>query len=177
MQILKNRTVAWVIFALVALSSIGISGRGSLLAAKNAAENVYYHGANNDELCIDYDLKQASEAAKSLAAISQANGIETTLSEKASTVLSTADKSDRYLAYTEMTEAFYAAYAALGNLKLEDSVSKKVSGLYAEYRSRENTIEHDPYNAAADAFNADLSTFPKNLVSVLGGVGKLEAFR
>ena len=177
MTVLRNRTVAWAVLALVIAITTPLSGRVPIQKDKAAAENVYYHGVNNDDLCIDYDLKQASEAAKSLAAVCDAMGIENTLAQEASAVLSTTDISDRYDAFSTLSASFHAAVSKLENASLSDADAKKVAGYAAEFKSRENTIEHDAYNDYADAYNASISSFPANIISAVGGVGELEAFR
>ena len=177
MTVLRNRTVAWVVLVLVVLITTPLSGRVPLMKGRNAAENVFYHGANNDDLCIDYDLKQAAEAAKSLSAVCEANGVETALAAQAVPVASETDISDRFDAFQELSASFHAAVAKLDGMTLSDKDAKKIAGLDAEYKSRENTIEHDGYNACAENFNATLSPFPANLISALGGVRRLEPFR
>ncbi len=195
MRLSENRTVAWIVLALVIALALGLSGNA---LEKNALEmrgdvlKVFYTGANGDGLSIDSDLKQRAKDAYTLAGIAgRYPAVNAALVTKASAAQQALDAANalpqekiaaRSNANADLTRAIEDLYTALNNADLSDADRKDVRSVYDNFRSHGNTIERDPYNDLAAQYNRDVqkmySGFPAGLISGFkGGAPSLELFQ
>lgn len=195
MRLSENRTVAWIVFAIVVIASLSLSGNA---LEKNALEmrddvlKVFYTGVNGDGLSIDSDLKARAKDAYTLYGIaSRYDGIDASLLEKALNAQKALDEANQ-LPQTEirkrsdanaaLTLAVEDLYTALNNAPLSDADRRDAKSVYDDFKSHGNTIGRDPYNDLAAQYNADVrkmySGFPANLIgSIKGSAPSLELFQ
>lgn len=183
-KIRENRTLAWIVLAVVVLLSISLSGGTALRKSRAEVMDVFHYGVNNDSLCIYNDLQARVECAFNLA--STAGRYETIAqdaiasAEEAAQELSAVGRDDvgaLYSKNTALTRAVETLYTELENAPLSDSDATFALAQYKEFSSRGLTITRDGYNARAEEFNRTLSAFPANLVATLSGVRELALFR
>lgn len=195
MRLSENRTVAWIVFALVVITALSLSGNA---LEKNALEmrddviKVFYTGVNGDGLSIDSDLKSRAKDAYTLYGIANRYAqIDASLAEKALAAQKALDEANQ-LPQTEirkrsdanaaLTRAVEDLYTALGNAPLSDADRRDAKSVYDDFKSHGNTIGRDPFNDLATQYNMDVrkmySGFPASLIgSIKGGAPSLELFQ
>ena len=194
MRLSENRTVAWIVLALVIACALGLSGNA---LEKNALEmrgdvlKVFYTGASGDGLSIDSDLKQRAKDAYTLSGIAgRYPEVDTALVTKALTAQKAMDEANalpqekikvRSDANVELSRAIEDLYTALNNANLSDVDRKDVRSVYDDFKSHGNTIGRDPYNELAAQYTRDVqkmySGFPAGLIGGFkGGAPALELF-
>ncbi len=195
MRLSENRTVAWIVFALVVITALSLSGNA---LEKNALEmrddviKVFYTGVNGDGLSIDSDLKARAKGAYTLYGIANRyQQVDASLAEKALSAQKALDEANQ-LPQTEirkrgdanaaLTRAIEDLYTALGNAPLSDADRRDAKSVYDDFKSHGNTIGRDPFNDLAAQYNTDVrkmySDFPASLIGgIKGGAPSLELFQ
>ncbi len=143
-------------------------------------EKIFFHGQDNDGVCIENDLSRRAEDTVNLVTIARKYSSDESLladAEKcAADLTAAAEIGDKKASDDRLTAAFTALYEEMGNYGLSENDEKYRSRLYADFRSRGETISHDPYNAAAAEYNAKLKAFPASLVNRFSGGEKAALF-
>ena len=194
MRLSENRTVAWIVLALVIAFALGLSGNA---LEKNALEmrgdvlKVFYTGASGDGLSIDSDLRQRAKDAYTLAGIAgRYKQVDSALIAKSSAAQKAMDEANalpqeqvraRSDANAELSRAIEDLYTALSNADLSEPDRKDARSVYDDFKSHGNTIGRDPYNELAAQYNRDArkmySGFPAGLIGGFkGGAPALELF-
>ncbi len=173
--------IAWIVFALVVIVALSLSGNA---LEKNALEmrddvlKVFYTGAGGDGLSIDSDLKERAKDAYTLVGIAGRYAeIDASLVEKASDAQEGLDAANqlpqiqisaRGDANAALPQAIEDLYTALNNAALSDADKKDAKSRYDDFKSHGNTIGRDPYNELAAQYNRDAqkmySGFPAGLI-------------
>lgn len=195
MRLSENRTVAWIVFALVVVAALSLSGNA---LEKNALEmrddvlKVFYTGVNGDGLSIDSDLKARAKDAYTLYGIASRYGeVDAPLVEKVLSAQKALDEANqlpqteiikRSEANTALTHAVEDLYTALNNAPLSDVDRRDAKSVYDDFKSHGNTIGRDPYNELAANYNVQVrkmySGFPASWIgNIKGGAPSLELFQ
>lgn len=180
MQVLKKRSVAWCVLAVVVLLSLSLSGGGTLREEYRDTQRIFYEGMHRDGLSIDNDLKARALAAQRLCAIAADNALDAALIEAVETsaleVAADGAISARYASNEALTRAFDAVYDALTRSSASADDLLEASKQQAEFLSRADAISRDIYNEKAQAFNRTRNTFPTQFIALLSGVPELALF-
>ena len=195
MRLSENRTVAWIVFALVVIFALSLSGNA---LEKNALEmrddvlGVFYTGVNEDGLSIDSDLKQRAKDAYTLVGIANRYPeIDASLVERATAAQKALDEANqlpqiqikaRSDANRALDQAIGDLYTALTNTALTDVDRRGARSSYDNFISHGNTIGRDPFNELAAQYNKNVQKmyagFPANLIGGFkGGAPELELFQ
>ncbi len=182
MEILKKQSTAIAVMILMIVAAALYGGHSSLSDLRDRAEQVFYLGEAGDGIGIRSDLQERADSAYNLVTVARRYLPET--DESLQGVLLARQALDQAASVSEMAKADQALEEAVKDLlsKLEEvNLAEKDAPypqrLYDSFRSRGDTISHDPYNRHAAEFNETLSEFPANLFSRLTGVKELELFR
>lgn len=181
MRFSENRLIAWIVFAVIIVFSICVSGGSALRDLSGATERIFYNGAAGDGLCINRDLTVRAESAANMVSTAQsARSVRQELIGAVSSdaqALSEAETiSDKYEANANLTQSVEQLYNALSSAGISESDMTYVTKQYNEFNSRAHTISLDPYNERAREFNDTLSGFPASFVARLCGVKALDLF-
>lgn len=196
MRLTENRTIAWIVFAVVVIAALGLSGNA---LEKNALElderayalDAFYTGSKSFGLTIDSDLKERVKDASALlgvanrypavdAAIISAAADARDAMEAANGLAQTEIEA-RSRANAALDRAIANLFSALTNAPLSESDRGNVRYTYDNFRSHGDTIARADYNKLAADYNAKAkamySGFPAYLIGGFkGGAPQLELF-
>ncbi len=178
----ENRQLAWIVFAVVIILAVILSGGGGLRSAREKALRVYRAGVDGSGIGVCTDLGKRVECANNLASLAGSYKVgEEVISEinKAASVLDAGESSMSGFsrANTDLTRAVESLYTILENASLSEKDAKYALSEYKEFTSRALTMSRDSYNNEADTFNAILGRFPASIVAKLTRVNALPLFR
>ncbi|MCL2121860.1 MAG: LemA family protein [Clostridiales bacterium] len=166
---------------LMILAGTLIGSHNSLSAMRNTASAIFSLGARGDGIGIQGDLRERGNAAYNMVVIARKYlPEENTLIQNvlaAKEVLDTASSvREKAAANRELGTAVRDLYDVLDEMNLRPPDAGYPQSLYTDFRSRGDTISHDPYNQAAAGFNQILSGFPAGILGGLTGIRRLELF-
>ena len=179
--VLQNRTVALVLALLMGL--VGVLGLGAVRLRADYAKTacIFTQGTAGDGYSIAYDLSYRQQIAQSLLAegsnrrgdsdpyVVQVRSALNLLPQQVD--LAVDSPSGLYRLDRELGSAVEALVRAMGYKN--DPV---LAPLWAEFTAREQIMDGDGYNDAAQKFNRRLGQFPANIIGALWGVPELERF-
>lgn len=181
MQVLKRRSVAWCVLAVVVLLSLSLSGGGALRDYRNETLDIFTLGINDDGLSIENDLAVRAETATALATEAGNSGIDEALvsavRQAAADLSAATGISAKYRANAALDEAVDALAAQIKTASISQAEKETLGRYSAELRSRADTIRRDVYNEKAAQFNDSLSAFPASFIAMISGVGPVELFQ
>ena len=181
MRIIKNSRIACIVMALLIAAGTLVGSHSSLMGMRNKAAGVFVLGARGDGIGIQGDLRERESIAYNMVTVArkylpEENAlIQNVLNARKSLDSASAVK-DKSRANKELETAVRDLYDALGAMELSAQDERYPQRLYTDFRSRGDTISHDPYNQRAAEFNEALSRFPASLLGGLTGVRPLELF-
>lgn len=174
--------MARIITAVLVLLAILAGGYTSLNSLKSKTELVFINGQNNDGLGIENDLGERIDLAYNLVTIAKKHLdeqdqliINVLLARDA--LITAKSPAQKYNANMLLTQATTDLYNKLGAINLPEKDESYRKSIYADLSSRNDTISHDGYNAAAQQFNDLLLSFPASIIANLTGIKPVELFR
>lgn len=181
MKLLNNKGLSILLMVALIIAGFWLGGYRSLHSLYGKAEAVFFHGEDNDGICIANDLSERAAAATNLVTVARKysqNGAEDL--QTACTAVSDAvaqlqavgtDIAECLIADKELEACVELLYRALTQTQEETGLTEKDEAyrqrLYAEFQSRGDTISHDPYNRYAESYNQTLQRFPANLLAAV----------
>lgn len=179
---MKNANTARIVMILAILVSVVFGSYRSLSSEAAKVEDVFYNGVDKDGIGIGSDLTIRTETAYNLVTVAKRYLDEGDAAVQA--VLNARDAlaeageiPEKYAANLRLSDACADLSEKLKSEALSAADERYRAGFMTELASRSDTISHDPYNALAAKFNAQLTAFPANLLSRLTGVEPLALFR
>lgn len=182
MSIWKRKEFA--IFAMILMIAAGtlVGSHNTLMGMRNKAGAIFYTGVRGDGIGILGDLQERQNVAHNLVVIARKYLPEDNVLIQ--NVVTAREGLDASLTVKEKAAANRVLDISvrdlcdvLNGMVLSDTDAKYPQRLYADFRSRGDTISHDPYNTAAAGFNDILSRFPAGVLGGLTGVQPLELFQ
>ena len=160
----ENRQLAWIVFAVVIILAVILSGGSGLRKVRETALSVFRSGADGSGICVRTDISKRVECAYNLAGLAAnykdaVSEEHITAVETAAKAVSSAGESDMKAlaeANASMTRAVKSLYTDLDNAALSEKDQRYALSEYKEFDSRASIISHDSYNDEADIFNAVL---------------------
>ena len=181
MAILKNRQFA--IFAMILLIAAGtlIGSHNDLVGMRSKASDIFILGARGDGIGIQGDLRERGDVAHNMVSLAlkylpASNAVIENVLLAGETMSKASTVKEKAAADRKLATAVRDLYDVLSSMELSEQDAKYPQRLYTDFRSRGDTISHDPYNGAAADFNRTLSAFPAGLLGKLTGVRPLELF-
>jgi len=181
LRLVQRSSFASFIMILMILAGTLIGSHNSLSAMRNAASAIFSMGAQGDGIGIQGDLRERGNAAYNMVVIARKylpeenQLIQNVLASK--NALDTASSvREKATANRDLTTAVRDLYDVLNGMDLRSPDTGYPQSLYTDFRSRGDTISHDPYNQAAAGFNQVLSGFPAGMLGGLTGIQRLELF-
>lgn len=181
MRFTENRRIGLIVLVVCVLVSVCVLGPLGLASERKDLVKVFTNGsvsAAGTRASMDAYLDKCSESAGLLAESAKALLKDSTQAEavlEAASALEATDGPDgRYSLYRELVAAVEALYSDL--TKAGASEEPQVLLSYGDFKGACDRLERDDYHAQAQQFNADLSSFPANLLGSLFGIKKLDTF-
>lgn len=175
----QSRGLALVVM-LVVVFGAAVGGTGKSLAAKRAAAvAVFERGSRGDGLSIAGDLADIEEYAQNLAVIARrylAEAQVVPLLAAAEELREAKTVAAKYRANEALYQQVSEIYTLLCNGGLTETDAKYARERYQLIVSKRDTISHDAYNEAAEAFNQLLMAFPARLLASLAGLKPVELY-
>ena len=167
------------IFMIVGGTLVG--SHNSLMSLRGDAEAVFTMGERGDGIGIQGDLRERDSAAYNMVVIARKylpeenSLIQNVLAARKA--LDTANSvREKAGADRTLEVAVKDLYDVLSGMNLSEQDARYPQRLYTDFRSRGDTISHDPYNGEAARFNKTLAAFPAAVLGGLTGVRPLELF-
>jgi hypothetical protein len=180
MALAENRLLAWAVFAIVAASSILLSGSSRLKSERSIVMDIYCAPQG-----IYADLSARAEAAYNLCEAAKIYPviddtlINSILDARGSMLEAMKDReacADHSSADVRLNDAVALLYGELSAAGLNDSDIAFARKQHAEFIGRGLTISRSDYNASAESFNKIINRFPASLIGMICGVKRLDLF-
>ncbi len=182
MNIWRNNKFAFVAMLVMIIAGTLIGSHNTLAGMREEGAAVFVAGIKGDGIGIQGDLSERDAAAYNMVTIARKylpedNAVIQQVI-KARADLAAADSvAEKAKADKALESAVKDLHQVLAAAKLSAQDEKYPQRIYTEFRSRGDTISHDPYNQVAADFNKKLSAFPAGLLGGLTGVKPLELFQ
>lgn len=182
MKLFKERGAAYAVLAAAIIFSLLFGAHRSLSALRADVEAVFARGVKGDGLGIAYDLSEQAKLTSNLLVVAQRNldpaaGEIAAAREAAATLERASSPGEKYDAAQTLAAAFVNLYTALGETELSAEDAAYRENMRKSFESHATTMQRDPYNAMAAAFNEKtLGAFPASVLGPLTGVQPLELF-
>lgn len=176
----KNCIACIVMIVMIAAGTL-IGSHTSLMGMRREAEAIFTVGARGDGIGIQSDLRERDGVAYNMVVVARRylpddHALIQNVQSARSDLDAAASVRDKSRANRALDTAVKDLYDVLNTIDLSEQDARYPQRLYTDFRSRGDTISHDPYNRAAAAFNDTLSGFPAGLLGGLTGVRPLELF-
>ncbi len=182
MKLFKERGAAYAVLAAAIIFSLLFGAHRSLSALRADVEAVFARGAKGDGLGIAYDLSEQAKLAVNLSTSAEEylgpSAEEIAAAREAAAALERASSpGEKYDAAQTLTAAFTDLIVALRGAGLSKENMEHCENMRKSFDSHATTMQRDPYNAMAAAFNEKtLGAFPASVLGPLTGVQPLELF-
>ena len=181
MSVLRNSKIAILAMILMIVGGTLVGSHNSLMEIREDTSAIFTMGVRGDGIGIQGDLNERSAAAYNMVVIArkylpEENAlIQNVLSARLA--LGSSDSvREKARANRALDTAVKDLFDVLNGMTLAEQDARYPQRLYTDFRSRGDTISHDPYNQEAAAFNRTLSGFPAGFLGGLTGVKPLEIF-
>jgi len=181
LSIWKKNQFAIFIMILMIVAGTLIGGHNTLAGMRGKASDVFTMGVRGDGIGIQGDLRERESIAYNMVVIARRylpednaliqNVLDAREGLNAASTVGKKAEADR-----KLETAVKDLFDVLSVTDLSSQDERYPQRLYTDFRSRGDTISHDPYNQTAAAFNRALSGFPAGLLGGLTGVRALELF-
>ena len=170
------------IMILMILCGTLIGSHNTLSDMRKEALAVFSNGIRGDGIGIQGDLNERESIAYNMVTVARRympedNALIVHVLEARNALLKAASVGEKYAADQQLDKAVKGLYDVLSGMNLSQQDSRYPGSLYTDFRSRGDTISHDPYHAEATAFNRLLAKFPAGILAGLTGVQPLELFQ
>ena len=181
MSFLENRTTAWCLTAFIILVSIFAGSGNSLGKLRAEAEDVFFRGADLDNMGILYDTERIAAECSNLITVASRYMQESDpaikrLQENRQALLSAVGPGESGIALVNVLASEEALYQAMELLPLNEQDERFRSSLHTNINSHHRIIAASPYNRLAQEFNQTLRKQPAKLLGALTGIEPLELF-
>jgi hypothetical protein len=160
MSIYKTKTGGILIMVLLIVLGSFIGCFLSLNSMYSNVKNIFENGEDNDGICVMNDLMKRADCAVNMCTVARRYlsgtdaSLTDTLSDASGKLKNAGNISAMKKADDELEYAMKAVYDALeSDTSVTAQDEKLYAGLYAEFKSRGDTIQHDAYNTAASEYN------------------------
>lgn len=181
MNLLKKNNIAF--FAMVAMIVLGtlVGSHNTLMGMRTEAAAVFTAGIRGDGIGIQGDLRERGSIAYNMVVIArkylpEENGLIQAVLNAGKALDSASGIKEKAAADKKLEVAVKDLFDVLNGIALAEQDARYPQSLYTDFRSRGDTISHDPYNKEAAVFNKALSGFPAGLLGGLTGVRSLDLF-
>ena len=178
---LKQKAVAVVLAAVMALAAVFGLGGGKLHSKYNAAASEFMSTSESHGISMSMDLAERLNAAANIVTIAKAQGGSFAALESAEQAIDALEQALEQ----ESPAACYDANVALGKaidllhqelLTAGVSDTKSLDSQWDEFQSRQFTLDNAGYNDAADGYNETASGVPAGLIAAVWGGTEVERF-
>ncbi len=182
MSIWRKNSFAFVAMLLMIIAGTLIGSHNTLNGMREEAAAVFAAGIKGDGIGIQGDLSERDAAAYNMVVIARKylpedNAVIQQVIKARADAAAAGSVAKKAEADKALESAVKDLYQVLNAAKLSAQDEKYPQRIYTEFRSRGDTISHDPYNKVAADFNKKLSAFPAGLLGGLTGVKPLELFQ
>ena len=158
-----------------------VGSHNSLMHLRGEAADIFTMGARGDGIGIQGDLREREGAAYNMVVIARKympedNALIENVLNARKSLESASTVKEKAAADKALATAVKDLYDVLEGMALSEQDDRYPQRLYTDFRSRGETMSHDPYNQAAATFNRVLSAFPAGILGGLTGVRPLELF-
>lgn len=181
MNIWRKNSVAIAMMILMIAAGTLIGSHNTLAGMREKTAAIFVMGAKGDGIGVQGDLKEREGTAYNMVVIARKylpedNALIQNVLAASESLASAAGVKKKAAADKELERAVKDLFDVLNGMALTEQDARYPQKLYTDFRSRGETISHDPYNQAAAAFNRTLSGFPAGLLGGLTGIRPLELF-
>ncbi|MCL1805591.1 MAG: LemA family protein [Clostridiales bacterium] len=181
MSIWKDKRFAICVMILMIAAGTLIGSHNSLAGKRDKAAVVFTMGVRGDGISIQGDLRERDGAAYNMVVVARKylpedNALIQNVLIARGELEVAATVGAKSAANRKLETAVKDLYDVLSVTELSGQDERYPRQLYTDFRSRGDSIGHDPYNQEAAAFNRVLSGFPAGLLGGLTGVKPLELF-
>lgn len=178
---LRRPLTARIIALILVLAAVVGLGGGKLAAKAADVRALYEQGMRGDGLSIASDLNARANAAANILAMAESLlGQDDALVTEARAALDGLNAAEgpaaQYQANARLASAVDALYQQLVPLAEKEGKADTLQTQWSEFLSRQDIIQHDGYNEAAQAFNETLGGFPAVLLGGIWQIEKVELF-
>ena len=181
MNIWKRNSFA--IAAMVLMIAVGTlaGSHNTLMGMRNKASTIFIAGVRGDGIGIQGDLREREGKAYDMVMIARKylpedNALIQNVLKARDALNAASTVKGKAAANRALETAVKDLFDVLSGMTLSESDARYPQSLYTNFRSRGDTIGHDPYNAAAAGFNDVLAGFPAGVLGGISGVQPLELF-
>ena len=179
MKFSENRRIAWLVLVVCVVVTVVGFGGGGIRNECAGAKAAFYDGGGDAYFSLDSYINRRAEYAGKLAALAQANGLDSALvralDDAASRSRDAQDVNEKLLANRDMADAADKLYALIAADKSVSETDKRDAKLlYADLTDAAGKMKNDAYFREAERYNAVLEGFPASLLSKLFGLERLE---
>ena len=181
MKQLQKNSVASLIFVVVVVLSILMSGHIKLNHEAQKVQDIFYEGERNDGLSIYSDLDDLTKCTRDIISLTQKvvdpAAEELVLLNKAVAAMQSADDpSEYYDAYSAIVDVIDDVSALFVLYCEDDDLALMFEDYAAIFASKMNTIGYDPYNRYVREYEKLLNQFPAKLIAELTFVQEVKPF-
>ena len=181
MKQLQKNSVATLIFVVVVVLSILMSGHIKLNKEAQKVLDVFYYGERNDGLSIYSDLDDLTKCTRDIISLTQKvvdpGTEELVLLNKAVAAMQSADDpSEYYEAYSTIIDVIDDVSALFVYYCQDDDLSMMFEDYAAIFASKMSTIGYDPYNRYVREYEKLIDQFPAKWIAKLTFVQEVKPF-
>ena len=181
MSVLKDKRIAVLVMLLMIISGTLIGSYNTLADMRKEALAVFSVGIHGDGIGIQGDLNERESIAYNMVIVARRylqedHTLIVNVLEARNELLAAGSIRAMRAADQKLETAVKDLCDVLNGMSLSQQDSRYPSSLYSDFRSRGDTISHDPYNAGATAFNSILRRFPAGFFASLTGIKPVELF-
>ena len=181
MKQLQKNSVATLIFVVVVVLSILMSGHVKLNNEAQKVLDVFYYGERNDGLSIYSDLDDLTKCTRDIISLTQKvvdPGTEelVILNKAVAAMQSADDPSEYYEAYSAILDVIDDVSALFVLYCQDDDLSMMFDDYAAIFTSKMSTIGYDPYNRYVREYEKLLNQFPAKWIAKLTFVQEVKPF-
>ena len=181
MKQLQKNSVASLIFVVVVVLSILMSGHIKLNHEAQKVLDIFYEGERNDGLSIYSDLDDLTKCTRDIISLTQkvidpATEELVLLNKAVAAMQSADDPSEYYDAYSAIVDVIDDVSALFVLYCEDDDLALMFEDYAAIFASKMNTIGYDPYNRYVREYEKILNQFPAKLIAELTFVQDVKPF-
>ena len=181
MRFTENRRLGLIVLAVCVLVSVCVLGPLGLSSERRDLVKVFTNGAESasgTRQSMDAYLDKCSESARLLAESAKVflgdDASAQAVLDSAAALEAMDGPDGRYEAYKTLTSSVESLYTKLTQAGAQEETDVLLS--YGDFKGACDRLDRDEYHGLAQKFNADLSSFPANVLGGLFGIKKLDTF-